>query len=68
MFRLNLGGGVVAFETEGDADRVEHVKPAELALRQWPPEVVENVRRYQERLAHPATETEPSSDISRSES
>ncbi|MGJ5175986.1 hypothetical protein ACQR16_33970 [Bradyrhizobium oligotrophicum] len=53
MFRLNLGGGAVAFETEGEADRIGSVDPAELTSREWPPEVVANIRRYQERLAHP---------------
>ena len=54
MFRLNLGCGAVAFETEGEADRIGSVDPAELTRREWPPEVVANIRRYQERLAHPA--------------
>jgi hypothetical protein len=50
MFRRNLGGGAVAFETEGEADRVISVNPADLSQREWPSEVVENVRRYRERL------------------
>ncbi|MBY5625932.1 hypothetical protein [Rhizobium leguminosarum] len=49
MFRLNLGSGAVAFEMEGDADRVSSLDPVDLAARKWPPEVVENYRRYQER-------------------
>lgn len=50
MFRHKLGGGVVAFETEGEADRVVSVNPTDLSQREWPSEVVENVRRYKERL------------------
>lgn len=59
MFRLNLGGGVVAFETEGEADRVISVNPSELSERQWPGEVVENVRKYQERLVRASTSSVP---------
>jgi hypothetical protein len=60
MFRLNLGGGVVAFETEGDADRVGSVSPAELTELHWPEEVIKNVRRYQERQMHSVVEVESS--------
>jgi hypothetical protein len=51
MFRLNLGSSVTAFEIEGDADRVGSLNPTELIREQWPAEVVENFRRYQERVA-----------------
>jgi hypothetical protein len=54
MFRLNLGGGAVAFESEAEADHVVAIDPAILSGRQWPAEVVENIRRYQVRLTHPA--------------
>ena len=50
MFRLNLGGGAVAFETEGEADRIGSVDPAELTRREWPPEVVANIRQRSESL------------------
>jgi hypothetical protein len=50
MRRLDLGRGVVAFENEGEADGVGSVRASELTERRWPPELVENIRRYQERL------------------
>jgi hypothetical protein len=53
MFRLNLGSSVTAFEPEGDADRLDKLNPNELVEEHWPAEVVENFRRYQERVAHP---------------
>ncbi len=62
MFRLNLGRGVVAFENEGEADRVGSVNTSELTNRHWPPELVENIRRYQEQLTHPES-TAPSAKI-----
>jgi hypothetical protein len=46
MFMLELGGGAVAFEIEGEADRVGSVDPNELIKRKWPAEVVENYLRY----------------------
>ncbi len=49
MVRLDLGGGAVAFEMEGDADRVGSLDPGELIKRGWPSELVENYRRYRER-------------------
>jgi hypothetical protein len=52
MFRLNLGSGAQAFEVEGQADRVSSLNPDDLVKRDWPPEMVENVRRYQARLKH----------------
>lgn len=55
MFRLELGGGAVAFENEGEADRVASVRLSELAQRNWPPEVIENIKQYQHRLEHPET-------------
>ena len=48
MKRIDLGNGVVAFEPE-EADHIRNVDPNELLKRNWPPEVVENVRRYQKR-------------------
>jgi hypothetical protein len=53
MFRLELGGGAVAFENEGEADRVASVQPSELSKRDWPEEVIENIKQYQYRLEHP---------------
>jgi hypothetical protein len=50
MRRLDLGRGVVAFENEGEADRVGSVSANELTARHWPPELIENIRRYQQRL------------------
>jgi hypothetical protein len=52
MFRLNLGSGALAFEVEGEADRVSSLNPDDLVERNWPPEMVENIRRYQARLKH----------------
>jgi hypothetical protein len=51
MVRLNLGSGAVAFEIEGEADRVDSLDPGELITRHWPLEVVENYRRYRERAS-----------------
>lgn len=48
MFRLNLGSGAQAFEVEGEADRVRNIRPEELV--DWPEEMIENIRQYQERL------------------
>jgi hypothetical protein len=48
MVPFNLGGGAVAFEIEGDADRVGSPDPTDL-LGRWPLEMVENYRRYRER-------------------
>lgn len=62
MFRLNLGSGAVAFEIEGDADRVGSLDPAELTARKWPEEVVENYRRYRERAMHADTSAWSSTD------
>ena len=59
MFRLNLGGGVIAFETEGEADRVVSVNPTDLSERHWPSEVVENIRQYQARLVHSGAIAQP---------
>lgn len=56
MFRLELGGGAVAFENEGEADRVASVRLSELTQRNWPPEVVENIKQYQHRLEYPETD------------
>jgi hypothetical protein len=50
MFRLNLGSGASAFEVEGEADLVRSVSPDELVERNWPAEMVENIRQYQARL------------------
>ncbi|MBX9650967.1 MAG: hypothetical protein K2X57_28350 [Xanthobacteraceae bacterium] len=58
MFRLELGGGAVAFENEGEADRVASVRLNELVQRNWPPEVIENIRQYQKHLGHPETASE----------
>ena len=52
MFRLNLGSSVTAFEIEGDADRLGKLNPSELVEEHWPAEVVENFRRYQDRVTH----------------
>jgi hypothetical protein len=68
MFRLNLGGGAVAFENEAEANRVVAVDPAVLSGRQWPAEVVENIRRYQVRLTHPAVSLSDDSVSSPTES
>jgi len=52
MVRLDLGGGAVAFEIEGEADRVSSFDPGKLIGRGWPQEVIENYRRYRSRWAH----------------
>jgi hypothetical protein len=54
MYRLNLGGGAVAFEVEGEADRVGSLDPDELAKLGWPAEMVENYRHYRQRSLHRA--------------
>jgi hypothetical protein len=46
MRRIELGGGAVAFELEGQADRIESLDPVELSRRGWKPKVVENYLRY----------------------
>lgn len=48
MYRLDLGGGAVAYEIEGEADRVSALDPEKLVERGWPPEVIENYRRYRD--------------------
>ena len=57
MFRLNLGSGALAFEVEGEADRVRSISPEDLVERKWPPEMVENIRQYQARLKHSHADT-----------
>jgi hypothetical protein len=52
MFSFNLGSGAVAFEIEGDADRVGSLDPSQLIERHWPAEVVENYKRYKARSMH----------------
>jgi hypothetical protein len=60
MFRLDLGGGAVAFEIEGEADRVSGLDPNKLIERGWPQEVIENYRRYRNRSLHSDSEADHS--------
>jgi hypothetical protein len=53
MRRIELGGGAVAFELEGQADRIGSLDPDELARRGWKPEVVANYLRYSKQSSGP---------------
>jgi hypothetical protein len=46
---VQLGGGAVAFEVEGQSDRVGSLDPHELHRRGWKQEVVENYLRYKQK-------------------
>jgi hypothetical protein len=54
-----MGGGAVAFEIEGEADRVTSVDPKDLPERGWPPEMVENYLQYRKRMMHFDASTSP---------
>jgi hypothetical protein len=58
MYRVDLGGGAVAFELE-KADRVASFNPSELRARGWTPEAIENYRRYRQRFNPSAAQAEP---------
>ena len=46
MRKVDLGGGVFGFETEGSEDRVGLWEPSELANRGWSSKAVDIYKRY----------------------